>query len=200
MSSRAIGDSDLRARSATHATADHYRHQSPTTPPWPLNCRSPGPMTHTDHASVAWAASRRAGAGGASRHTGSRKDHPVCDHRAGNPFEPGPAGVARPTCGRRRTRPSDLDLGSAEPTSTKMTARRRASAATQSGGSGCDRDRAVERECPSGRSHNDRGPRGGSRHARPTTTNAAFWLLAARSHVVRDPPPIETCASGYASV
>jgi hypothetical protein len=44
-------------------------------------------------------------------------------------------------------------------------------------------------------SHSDRGPLGGSGHAPSTTMNAAFWLVVARSHVVRDPPRIETCAS-----
>src|SRR3954471_11606138 len=43
--------------------------------------------------------------------------------------------------------------------------------------------------------HSERGPRGGRSHAPPITTNMAFWLVVARSHVVRDPPRIETCAS-----
>jgi hypothetical protein len=43
-------------------------------------------------------------------------------------------------------------------------------------------------------SHSDRGPRGGNGHT-PSTTNTPFCLPAARSHVVRDPPRIETCAS-----
>jgi predicted enzyme related to lactoylglutathione lyase len=48
-------------------------------------------------------------------------------------------------------------------------------------------------------SHRDRGPRGGNGHAPPTTTNMPFWLVPARSHVVPDPPPIETCAPGTGS-
>jgi hypothetical protein len=35
--------------------------------------------------------------------------------------------------------------------------------------------------------HSDRGPRGGRDHT-PATTSVAFWLVVARSHVVRDPP------------
>ena len=45
------------------------------------------------------------------------------------------------------------------------------------------------------KSHSDRGPRGGNGHTPFTTTNTPFWPAAARSHVVRDPPRIETCAS-----
>jgi hypothetical protein len=44
-------------------------------------------------------------------------------------------------------------------------------------------------------SESDRGPRGGNGHTPSTTTNTPFWPAAARAHVVRDPPPIETCAS-----
>jgi hypothetical protein len=47
---------------------------------------------------------------------------------------------------------------------------------------------------PAGRSHNDRGPLGGSSHTPSATTNMAFWLVGVRSHVVQDLPWIETCA------
>src|SRR3954452_3630350 len=46
-----------------------------------------------------------------------------------------------------------------------------------------------------GPSHSGRGPLGGNGHAPSTTMNAPFWRIAVRSHVVRDPPAIETCAS-----
>jgi hypothetical protein len=45
-----------------------------------------------------------------------------------------------------------------------------------------------------GRTHSDRGPRGGKVHTPSTTTNPGFILVAARSHAVRDPPGIRTCA------
>jgi hypothetical protein len=56
-------------------------------------------------------------------------------------------------------------------------------------------EQRTARIVPAGRSHSDRGPLGGSGHEPPTTTNMPFWLVLARSHVVPDAPPIETCAS-----
>jgi hypothetical protein len=50
-------------------------------------------------------------------------------------------------------------------------------------------DRASRKALPlttTGGAHSDRGPLGGSGHAPPTTTNLPFWLVAARSHAVRD--------------
>jgi hypothetical protein len=45
---------------------------------------------------------------------------------------------------------------------------------------------------PAKPSQSDRGPRGGSGHTPSSTTNTPFWSAVARSHVVRDPPRIET--------
>ena len=57
------------------------------------------------------------------------------------------------------------------------------------------RSTAQHKRALSGPSQSDRGPRGGNGHTPSTTTTTPFWPAAARSHVVRDPPRIEACAS-----
>jgi hypothetical protein len=49
-------------------------------------------------------------------------------------------------------------------------------------------NRHSDHESPQGSCHSDRGPRGGNGHAPSTTTNAAFGLVPACSHVGRDRP------------
>ena len=91
-------------------------------------------------------------------------------------------------CSRDRVHAPTNALNSADDCSCLAEIRRRPSRAAPHEPLPGYRSGAQHKRSLSGPSHSDRGPRGGNGHTPSTTTNMAFWLVAARSHVVRDPP------------